>query len=187
MNDEILANYLEALAVRLRMTAKPLANDHNLQHIHIQIIGYLGRCNHYSDTFLMLCDYLGQTKGTVSKSVDKLQEKGYLEKRADPHDKRKSHLCLTQKGLSIYEKQRAVWSAVGSKMAPEEHTQTLYGLQSVLRQFQKMNKNRSFGTCTSCRHFNPGKNGGVCGLTNETLCAENLNLICAYHDENIGT
>lgn len=184
MDDQILANYLEALAIRLKTADKPIANAHGLQHIHMQIFGYLGRCNAYSDTFLMLTEYLGQTRGTVSKSVDKLQDKGYLAKNTDPNDKRKIHLTLTPKGRAIYNEQRALWSSVGAGLEREEQEQIHQSLRTVIRQFQRMNENRNFGTCRTCRYYITGDAEDCCQLTGAALTPQEIDLICAFHGDD---
>ncbi|UTW57133.1 winged helix-turn-helix transcriptional regulator [Kordiimonas sp. SCSIO 12603] len=183
MNEKRLENFLEALALKLKMADKPIANAHGLQHIHMQIISYLGRCNRYSDTFLMLCEYLGQTRGTVSKSVDKLQDKGLLEKITDPDDKRKSHLRLTDKGISIKKEQQTLWSSLNAALPADQQLEINESLQTLLKQFQKLNENKSFGTCPSCRYFKTGPKGGICTLTGEPLLSTELELICAHHKD----
>ena len=184
MDNQILANYLETLAIRLKTADKPIANTHGLQHIHMQILAYLGRCNAYSDTFLMLTEYLGQTKGTVSKSVDKLQDKGYLEKITDPQDKRKTHLTLTAKGRAVYNEQRSLWASIGKGLEKEEQQQIHQSLRTVIRQFQRMNGNRNFGTCRTCCHYITGGAEDRCCLTGEVLTNEDLDLICAFHGDD---
>ncbi len=48
-----------------------------------------------------LANLYGQSKGTVAKSLKKLEDEGYIEREADPENRRKYILKTTQKGNEL--------------------------------------------------------------------------------------
>ena len=48
-----------------------------------------------------LANLYGQSKGTVAKSLKKLEEEGYIKREADPENRRKYILKTTQKGNEL--------------------------------------------------------------------------------------
>lgn len=179
-NDII--DYLEALSSILRHEQKGLATRYQLQPVHLQIINYLGRCNRYSDSLQVLCDFLGQTKGTVSTSVALLEGKDLLRKHLDAADKRKIHLQLTASGKDLYMRQFEVWRA-GLVNLNEDQQQDIKGsLHTLLSRLQDANQHKLFGACHSCKHLKREGKLYLCGLTKETLIDDDLEKICVYHE-----
>ncbi|UTW44562.1 winged helix-turn-helix transcriptional regulator [bacterium SCSIO 12696] len=174
-----IIDYLESLFAILRYEQRDISNAHGLQHVHIQIITYLGRCNRYSDTHQVLCDYLGLTKGTLSTSVGLLVKKGLLEKLSDPADGRKVHLRLTRTGASIYKQLRSSWAKL---LQPVESPATVdSSLNGLLRAIQTTNDNHAFGICHSCKHLCRAGKQFSCGLTDEPLQIRETEQICVFH------
>ena len=50
-----------------------------------------------------LGDITFMDKSRVSRALKQLQDKGYLSRRPDPADNRASFLCLTEKGVALYQ------------------------------------------------------------------------------------
>ncbi len=178
-----ITDYLEALFNIQRGEQRKLASELGLQQIHLQILYYLERCNRYSDSLLVLTEFLGQTKGTVSTSVALLVKKGYLIKQPDPVDKRKSHLQLTPTGKDAAARQSALWQAGQTLLGESQSEQVRQALDILLRQLQQANGHKVFGACHSCQHLCCNEDGHHCGLTNEALSSAELQQICVYHQE----
>ena len=51
-----------------------------------------------------LGDITFMDKSRVSRALKQLQDKGYLSRRPDPADNRASFLCLTDEGVTLYQK-----------------------------------------------------------------------------------
>lgn len=179
--DDII-DYMEALSAILRHEQRALATSQQLQPVHLQIINYLGRCNRYSDSLQVLCEYLGQTKGSVSTSVALLESKGLLHKHKDPHDGRKVHLILTAEGSKLYAQQFDSWRNVLAAMQDAQKSAIKDSLEHLLASLQTANQHKLFGACRSCRHLVEEGKMYRCGLTQETLHAEELEKICVYHE-----
>ncbi|MCL1078142.1 MarR family transcriptional regulator [Parashewanella spongiae] len=180
-NDPI--DYLEALFTILRAEQKQLANITGLQSIHLQIVYYLGRCNRYSDSLKNLVDFIGQTKGTTSKSVSLLEAKGFLVKIVDLVDKRKVHLCLSKTGQQLAREQHQPWFDALKQLPSEQQSAFASDLNSFLKAIQESNQHQKFGVCESCKHLIRSDDFFRCGLTKETLTKSDLQKICVYHLE----
>lgn len=67
----------------------------------------------------MTCVELSQStllaKASLTGILDRLESKGLLERQIVPHDRRASHICLTQAGQAIY---RKVFPAQANIMRP---------------------------------------------------------------------
>ncbi len=173
---ERLGNLAEA---RLKAVALP----HGLQPVHARILLYLSAANRYSNTPQAVAEYLGLTKGTVSQSLILLEDKGYLRRVADTHDRRIVRLEPTPAGDDLVrEMQRrgAGGFAVAARDLPEG---LLAGLTQLLRRLQQLEGRRSFGVCRSCRHhLAEGRGRWRCGLTGEPLKAADRRRICREHE-----
>jgi DNA-binding MarR family transcriptional regulator len=174
------------LAERLNNLAearlKAAVSDRGLQAVHARILLYLARANRYSNTPQAVADYLGLTKGTVSQSLILLENKGYLTKEADARDGRVVRLVLTEAGQALAERvgESVARLAEAAQALPDG---LLDALTDVLRRLQWAEGRRSFGQCRTCRHHlaeAPGQ--WRCGLTGETLTAEDGARICREHE-----
>ena len=103
MNKLKMALLLERIGNLLRSEEKARGAAVGLQSVHLRILGYLSRCNRYSNTPAGVTEYLGTTKGTVSQSINILEQRGFIEKRADENDGRVVRLLLTTEGRSFVE------------------------------------------------------------------------------------
>ncbi len=77
-----------------------------LQLVHFDVLDYLSRTNHYTDTPAAIALHFGMTRGTVSQSLIMLEKKGYIEKNKDQVDKRVIHVHILQPGCAVLKKAR---------------------------------------------------------------------------------
>ena len=170
---------LERISNLLRNETRAGAQSAGLQPVQLDVLGYLARCNRYSDTPASVTEYLGLTKGTVSQSILRLEEKGLVERKTDPADARRSHLKLTTSGRRVARsvRKRSLKDALGADRELRER------LEQILRALQKRNGQRSFGVCQTCRFFeDPGGTSFRCGLTQEPLSRSDSAKICREHE-----
>ena len=165
----------------LRNEARGAAHELGLQPVQLDVLEYLGRCNRYSDTPAAVTEFLGLTKGTVSQSIQRLEEKGFLNRKPDAEDGRVSHLKLTALGRRTA---NSSWRhALAEAVDGVGHADLESQLEAILREIQRKNEHRSFGPCRSCRFFERRSAGTFrCGLTQERLSARDSELVCREHE-----
>ncbi|KAA3609540.1 MAG: MarR family transcriptional regulator [Planctomycetota bacterium] len=179
---------LERIGTLLRAEERRLAALCGLKPAQWSALCYLARCNRYSDTPSAVGEYLGTTKGTTSQTLRRLQEKGLLREVADSHDRRVVHWRLSAAGKKMF-RNHGPESAIEpflQGLSKDRDSRNL--LQEILRRLQKANDYRSFGICGSCNHFRRLGGGRFqCGLTGESLRAEEASLLCREHQEPVAT
>ncbi len=154
-----------------------------IQPVHVQVLEYLSLCNHYSDTPAALTEYLGLTKGTVSQTLQVLERKGYLQKTQDQDDGRIVHLSLLEAGRKILEQVQPldVFTQAEQKLLQKEFKSLRHALGVTLQVLQQANNSKSFGLCSTCRHFSEIEQHMHCGLTQEPLSQDAVHKICRLH------
>ena len=106
-----------------------------LQGSYREIIFHLSRCD--GRTQLELANLIHITPPSASVALQKLEDEGYIERRADETDKRKTRVFLTEKGKLVEEKSRTVireLDSLASKDFSEEEINTLCVLLYRLRE-----------------------------------------------------
>lgn len=169
--------YIERISSLHRSLMRQAVSKEGLQLVHFEVMQYLTLCNRYSNTAQALCEYLGQTKGSISQTLSFLETNGYVERKEDSKDRRYARLSLTTKG-------RACFKRMNADILPDmpENDDLRQELEGLLQVWQKKNGQRSFGQCGGCK-FNQ-KLGGQkfrCGLTGEDLSLQDTQKICREH------
>ncbi|OKB65143.1 transcriptional regulator [Serratia marcescens] len=151
----------------------------SLPPVQLSALYYLARCNHYSNTPMAVAEYLGLTKGTVSQSLKKLELNGMIARTADAKDRRSVRLQLTEKSRSLMD---ALFPPAYLQQAQEAMQQDGEQLQALLtqllRQLQRQENAALFGECHRCRYHQQRDGQPFCGLTQEPLPLDSVNLIC---------
>ena len=174
---------LERIANLLRAETRLAAQQSGLQPVQLEILDYLDRCNRYSDTPAAVAEYLSLTKGTVSQSIQRLEEKGFISRAHDPIDGRISRLRLSRKGRAIVNSKSQRALAAAAERAEFEGRSLSEALERLLGALQRANGLRSFGVCQTCRFFEKGEGGRArCGLTAEPLSEDDSLLVCREHE-----
>jgi len=179
----LVHDLIERLGNLVRADVRAVCHASGVRPVQLEALHYLTQCNRYSDTPQAVAEYLGLTKGTVSQTLKVLEEKGLLKKRSDPGDKRVVHLTPTASGRRLVE--RVVPSdllAMGvGRLSKSEQQATGEALRLLLRSVQKANSLRTFAPCHSCRFNQKIDDGYLCELTQESLTADDVVLICREH------
>ena len=171
---------VERLATLYRSSFRQAATEHGLKLVQLEALVYLASANRYSDTLAALAEYLGVTKGTASQSLKALEERALVVKVIDAQDGRVWHCKLTSTGRRIASS--AVPAAIYRQLPEHDAERAATALRGLLQGLQAANGHRTFGTCSSCRHFQPRERGGTCGLTGERLTSKDILRICREHE-----
>ena len=175
-----LLDLIERLGNLAEARLKALGAPHGLQAVHLRLLLYLAAANRYSNTPLAAGEYLGLTKGTVSQSLILLESRGFLSRTADARDRRVVRLALTAAGQAVVEEAEDL-GRLGAAHVPAGLRE---GLIELLRDWQVLEGRRSFGQCSTCRHYlAEGPDLWRCGLTGEPLSRADGTRICREHED----
>ena len=178
----MLFDLLERLSslTRVWFRQHPLLAD--LQPVQLSALVYLARCNRYSNTPLAVTDYLGLTKGTVSQSLKALESKGLIVKTQNEWDKRSVHLDLTEPARALVEAvMPPAFLADAAQRMGTSAVELEWLLSDLLRNVQRNEDVPSFGLCNSCFYHQIVDGQPFCGLTQEPLGQQEVELICWEH------
>ena len=89
-----------------QVSARQYGTEDKLFMIEVHTVRTIGR--NPKITITEIAKETERTKSAVSQMVDKLKDKGILEKVKDPEDQRRYVLQLTQKGKTIYDYHEAL-------------------------------------------------------------------------------
>ena len=95
-------------------------------------------------SFKELAKQLQLTPGAISQLADGLEQQGFIERKADPNDRRIQCLLVTKSGDKILQdvakKRRAIFEAVANELSDEELEVWVKVQQSIIKQFQALSK-----------------------------------------------
>lgn len=174
---------------RLERLARLGEHDDGLNPAQWDALRYLARANRFSRTPAALADYLASTRGTVSRTLASLEEKGHVSRDSNARDGRSVALALTPRGEQalkhdpLFAMARDIEQAVGAGGAD-----LLDGLRRTLRQAIARNDGRAFGVCAGCRHFRgnvrpSSRQPHHCALLEEPLSEADSRAICVEQED----
>jgi DNA-binding MarR family transcriptional regulator len=174
---------IERLGNLVRADVRAVCHAYGVRPAQLEVLRYLAQCNRYSDTPQAVTEFLGLTKGTVSQTINVLEQKGLLRKQDDVADKRLVHLKPTAKGLRLVERAVPAKSlARGLEELPASGSQMVEKvLRDLLQSLQRANGFKTFAPCHTCRFNQKRKGRYVCGLTGESLSEREVTLVCREH------
>jgi len=183
MNILRLQQTLERVAGLMRSETRNMLLQYGLQPVHFEALSYLASCNRYSDTPMAVTEFLGQTKGSVSQTLNVLEKKGLMRKTPDKNDKRVTRLKLSAKGARLVRdlQPSPLLKAACDELPESDWNETLAKINGLLQGIQSANEFKSFGQCSSCMHNSRKNNQTYCGLTEEPLSVRDVQLICREH------
>lgn len=168
----------ERLAALIHEMVRDDAARHGLLPVHLQVLGYLGQANRYSDLSIAVADYLGITRGSVSQTLTVLERKGLITRTPDDRHGKRIHLTLSAAGQAVL---NASWSQrLDQTLAAAGGDPQAFGsdLRRVLAALQRLNGKQAFGQCRQCAHFLGDDGEYRCGLTGEALAVDQTIKIC---------
>lgn len=182
-SSHAIYTYLERLGNLIGAQEWLLGKRHDLQPVQLRMLYYLNICNRYSNTPSGVTEYMQLTKGTVSQSLKVLENKGYIEKQTDPHDRRQVHLLVTESGRVILNLLPPnLLGTVAEELGETAGAETVSVLRRLLVAMQRANGMQGFGVCHTCHYHQAlDEQHFRCGLTGETLAKSDAELICREH------
>ena len=100
LNDMLVAAYNKILCVEEEFLQRGLGAGLTIREMHM--IEYVGKDIAEGKTPSEIADYLGVARPSVTVSVKKLEQKGYLIKKGCTQDGRVIRVTLTREGRRIY-------------------------------------------------------------------------------------
>ena len=88
-----------------------------------------------------LAETLNRSPSTITKTVQRMERSGFVERRPDPHDERVSRVHLTEAGRQIQSDVEVVWHTLATETFAgfnEEELATLYSM--LRRMYQNIEK-----------------------------------------------
>lgn len=95
----MLMNSLSIIVRYGRIFAERKFQKMNLGFPEQVILMYISKFDHINQD--MISQYFMLDKGTIAKTVSKLDEKGYIRREQNPDNKRENSISLTEKGFSV--------------------------------------------------------------------------------------
>jgi DNA-binding MarR family transcriptional regulator len=134
----------------------------------------------------LLARDLGVTQPTATGAIDALEAKHLVRRHADPTDRRRSTIRLTQRGSRLARRLTQdddVLLGALSAMPDQDQEQTLLALLGVIRQFVDAGIITVSRTCLTCRFHEIEAATGThrCQLLGEDLPVASLRVNCAEH------
>ena len=173
-----IANLFERIA---RIVQNDMLSE-GIKPTHWEALRYLSKANRFSCTPSALTAYLGVTKGTVSQSINALERKGLINKKAIASDKRLVNLSLTVKGKNLLKKDPLnELTSVVSDMSEIDQLELINGLKKLLIKTLDKREQKPFGACKSCMYFQKNVAEGSphrCGLLEVALNEDDSEKIC---------
>lgn len=173
------------IAVLIERIARVVQNDSfvdDLKPTQWEALRYLSKANRFSCTPKALTSYLGVTKGTVSQSINALERKGMIVKKAISSDKRLVNLSLTAKAKKLLKSDPLdEINYAASKMTKPQQTELKKGLKKLLVNTLNERERKPFGACKTCMYFKKNVENGSphrCGLLEVSLSAEDSEKLC---------
>ena len=162
------------------------AHTGGLKPTQWEALRYFARANRFSRSPGALTAYLGMTKGTVSQTLQALERKGLVEKRAAASDRRSVKINLTKAGETLLTDD-PLSDLEASIDALPKNKQELFGatLEGLMKNLLHRRSGKAFGACKTCRHFRRDKNQGApffCSLLSEPLSTSDSEMICAEQE-----
>jgi DNA-binding MarR family transcriptional regulator len=137
MDDEVLLEEVAELLPRIvrqwTATFTCYGEERGLPFAQMKALGYLYRQGR--STVGEVAEGLGLAMPTASELVDKLVERGLLERGVNPHDRRQVHVWLTEEaiayGRDLLAMRRSQIRRVFDELEPSEREVLLRGLRAL--------------------------------------------------------
>lgn len=115
----------------------------NLKSNHLSCLYYLYQRKKL--TVKELCDICEEDKANVSRSVEYLEDNGFLKKEQAPNRKYKKHLVLTEKGVEtatpLFMRVNDIIESAGTGISEEERETMYRCLRLISKNLQNYNMN----------------------------------------------
>ena len=115
---------------------------------------YLSRANRFSRTVSAFAEFHATTRGTASQTVQRLVDRGFVQKSPSVVDGRSIRLDLAKKGRDTLEDDPlSDLVAAFRALQPAVRARFVRTLKELVARVGQVRGGRSFGTCPACLHF----------------------------------
>ncbi len=177
---------IAALLERLGRILQNEAHADDLKPAQWEALRYLARANRFSRRPSAVTAYLGVTKGTVSQTLNALERKGLIAKKAAGADRRNVSIEITRKGRALLKGDPLFAMEAAARTLPAKSAQSVEaGLAAILTETLRRRGGHPFGACRTCRHFRKNAKAGdphYCALLDEPLSAPDGDMICVEQE-----
>lgn len=171
------AGDLESLE-RLARLIRSAGHAEGLVPAQWEALRYLARANRFSNAPIVVAQYLGATKGTISQTIRGLVKRGLITSDARSGDARSVALLLTAQGSDLLAKDplRALEGDI-EELGDKTKRRLGKALDALLASEAKRQEQPRFGTCPSCRFYMAGEQS-VCTSFGARLDEKDVTGLC---------
>lgn len=178
---------LERIAEAFRVLLWEQGKEFSLSPIQVQALIFLLYHSPGQAKVSKLADEFNMTRPTISDMVKSLEQKGLVEKLAEPDDRRSHILRLTEKGKGIARRASQFAGEIRrplEQIAPGDKADLLLHLISIIRHLNAAGVITVQRMCFTCAHYRPNHHGQAhfCAFLNAELEAADLRVDCPEHE-----
>ena len=163
---------------RLARLTRSAGHAEGLVPAQWEVLRYLGRANRFSNAPIIVAQYLGATKGTISQTIRGLVKKGLVTSAERSGDARSVSLLLTETGAALLGKD-PLHKLEANIEALSDKTRRRFGkaLETLLVEEVGRQGEPRFGSCPSCRFLMKGEQS-ACASFGAKLEERDLGRLC---------
>lgn len=147
-----------------------------------EVLRYFAEANRFSRTPSAVTLYMGTTKGTISQTLQVLEQKKLVRKTAARNDKRSVTVDVTAAGRRLLKKDPLSELAQSVDSLSAEGRNALdTGVDELVRNLLQTRGGRPFGLCQTCTNFKKNHPEGqphYCALLLEPLSESDSDMRC---------
>ncbi|WP_196504954.1 MarR family winged helix-turn-helix transcriptional regulator [Aestuariivirga litoralis] len=164
---------------RLARLIRAAGHSGSLVPAQWEALRFLARANRFSNAPIVVAQYLGATKGTVSQTIRALVRRGLVTSVERSGDARSVSLVLTPEGRNLLAKDPLLSLETDIEDLGDK-TRRRFGkaLDELLAGEAKRQDQPRFGTCPSCRFFMPGDDQSACTSFGAKLNEDDMQRLC---------
>lgn len=185
-SDEHIAEMLERIGEVALALRRGKGAAHDLSALQLRVLGLVADRATEPVGVAVLADVLQVSRPTASDSVRLLVERGFLQRKPDPHDGRSHTLRLTAAGRQAAASGSPLLNALAG-MPREGKAGTLIAIMRILEALVTSGDIRIQRMCFTCTHYRGDKEGKHrCMLLQKDMAVSDLRTDCPEHEAAIG-
>ena len=132
-----------------------------------------------------MADEFGVSKPTISRAVDSLVEKGFIDKKINEKNRRSHILTLTSRGIDtamfISSYANHLRDIIGT-LSKEEKEKIASSLLTLVQKFVENKALGEFPSCLFCKYFEKSEKGMWCSKLELILTYDTIKVECPYFE-----
>lgn len=143
--DDLLGSLIHDVAHLLRLDIDRRLKAHNLTRVKWLALGIIARQPHLTQRELAEKMELGNA--AVGRLVDRLVERGFVKREADPDDRRAYRLLLSQRAETLLKELKQTAPSLREDLLAGLHQDEIAALNKGLTHLKRNLKTKSFAAC----------------------------------------